>query len=310
LEGLEKSDIGWTLLLGRIPMSDYDILLCAATYDSSECAIRMLRSVDKLEGNCLAVISGCRLEDLEKITEHEYPCDVILMKAPYNSSYLCRAWGFIWAVHMSIQADFMFTADDDLEFTDASIKMLPILKEAKDDPGFSVMGFKPSAPADMGGSGTPYGLYRVNPLYLDGNLNISQWQDNLDYGLPDSLPNQPMSYFTEVEYQHRLRALSGRPTLLCLGDVYYTHHFRTDPSRVRKRSHTCSGGMDAGEELWRKKYGIEVRGIRWDNRVCDKIYDLVKDRKDLMKSHLLFNGLWNDWSAIYELLKEGFERIM
>lgn len=288
----------------------YDILLSAATYEYPDVTIRMLRSIDKLNGRCLAVISGCRIEDLKEIAKHEYPCDIVLMKAPHNSTYLCRAWGFIWAVHMGITADFFFNADDDLEFTDASTKMLPLLREAIHDPGFSVIGFKPSAPADVGGSGVEHGIYRINPLYLDGHLNITQWEDNLEYGLPDSLPNEPMSYFTEIEYQHRLRVLSGRPTVICLGDIYYIHHFRNDPERTNRRAHTCAGGITAGGELWKKKYGITNLTIMHNVYECNRIFEIVKDQPEAMKRHFLFDGSWNDWVAIYEQLKDGFERVL
>jgi len=288
---------------------NYDILLCAATYAFPECAVRMLRSVDKLDGKCLAVISGCKPEDLEEIAKHEYPCDVVLMKAPRNCMYLCRAWGFVWAVHEGIRADFMFSADDDLEFTDESAEMLPILGRAKSDPGFSVMGFKPSKPKLSGAERTERGRL-INPSFIDGNLNITQWDDNLDYGLPDSLPGEAMSYFTEVEYQHRMRVLTGRPTLQCADRIYYTHHFREDPMRTQERKRSCARGMSAGCRLWKEKYGLEDLRIAVDMRECDRIFKLVKDKTDEMKSHLLFGGLWNDWDAVYEHLKDGFERVL
>lgn len=288
-------------------LKNYDVLLCTATYDFPGCAIRMLRSMDKLGGECLAVISGCKRGDLEAIAKQEYPCDVVLMKAPYNSSYLCRAWGFIWAVHEGIRADFMFSADDDLEFTDGSADMLSELRELRVDPGFSVAGFvgKGSEQADH-----IKVRYHLDPIFMDGNLNITQWEDNLDYGLPDSLPNEAMSYFTEVEYQHRMRVLTGRPTLLCGGKHHYIHHFRNDPVRTKARTNSCSRGMYAGCQLWKEKYRLDGLNISMDVRECVRIFEFVKDKKDEMKRHLLFGGLWNDWNAIYEHLKDGFERVL
>ena len=288
---------------------DYDILLCMATYDFPECSIRMLRSIDKLNAKCLVVVSGCKLDGLEEIAKHKYPCDIVLMKAPYNSVYLCRDWGFIWAVHEDIRADFVFMADDDLEFIDESTEILSILDEAKLKPGFSVMGFKPSKPKLSGGEKIERGCV-INPLFIDANLNITQWDDNLNYGLPDSLPNEPMSYFTEVEYQHRMRVLTGRPTLQRIDKIYYTHHFREDPIRLRKRAQSCSRGIYAGCLLWKEKYGLDDLRIVIDVNECERIFHLVKDKKDEMKQHLLFGGLWNDWSAIYDYLKDGFERIL
>ena len=288
---------------------DYDILLCMANYKFPECTSRMLRSIDKLEANCLAVVSGCGVTDLEEIAKHEYPCDVVLMKAPRNSVYLCRDWGFVWAVHENIRANFLFTADDDLEFIDVSAEMLPILNEVKTDPGFSVMGFRPSSPT-LAGAEKIGPNYRVNPLFIDGNLNITQWDDNLNCGLPDSLPNEPMSYFTEIEYQHRMRVLTGRSTMIRVDKVYYTHHFRNDPIRAKARAISCSRGIWAGGELWEKKYGLTDLRIAVDQRDGYRIFEFVKNKTDQMKRHVLFGGLWTDWVAIYEYLKDGFERIM
>jgi len=290
-------------------LKTYDVLLCTATYEFPGCAVRMLRSIDKLGGDCLAVVSGCKRGDLETIAREEYPCDVVLMKAPYNSSYLCRAWGFIWAVHEGIRADFMFSADDDLEFIDESAEMLPLLHKAKDDPGFSVMGFRPSNPKPSGAERIEDGCL-VNPLFIDGNLNITQWDDNLNYGLPDSLPDEVMSYFTEVEYQHRMRILTGRPILQYTDKTYYIHHFRDDPTRTKARTSSCSRGQYAGCQLWKEKYGLDGLRISTDVRECARIFEFVKDKKDEMKRHLLFGGLWNDWEAIYDHLKGGFERML
>lgn len=288
---------------------DYDILLCMATYDFPECTIRMLRSIDKLNAKCLAVVSGCKLDGLEEIAKHKYPCDVVLMKAPHNSVYLCRDWGFIWAVHEGIRADFLFTADDDLEFIDVSAEMLPILNEVKIDPGFSVMGFRPSSPT-LAGAEKIGPNYRVNPAFIDGNLNITQWDDNLNCGLPDSLPNEPMSFFTEIEYQHKMRVLTGRSTLIRVDKVYYTHHFRKDTIRTNARASSCSRGIWAGGELWEEKYGLIDLRIAIDQTDAYRIFEFVKNKTAEMKRHLLFNGLWTDWNAIYELLKDGFERIL
>lgn len=287
-------------------LKNYDILLCAATYDFPGCAVRMLRSMDKLDGKCLAVISGCKRDDLEAIAKQEYPCDVVLMKAPRNCMYLCRAWGFVWAVHEDIRADFMFSADDDLEFIDESAKMLPMLNEAKIDPGFSVAGFGSKGTKIIG---EVTDRYRINPLFMDGNLNITQWDDNLDYGLLDSLPDEAMSYFTEVEYQHRMRILTGRPTLQWANKIYYIHHFRNDPVRTKARTSSCSRGQYAGCQLWKEKYGLDGLRIATDVRECNRIFEAVKNKKAEMKRHLLFGGLWNDWEAIHELLKDGFERV-
>jgi len=288
---------------------DYDILLCMATYDFPECTIRMLRSIDKLNAKCLAVVSGCKLGGLKEIAKHEYPCDVVLMKAPHNSIYLCRDWGFVWAVHEGIRADFLFIVDDDLEFIDISAEMLPILNEVKIDPGFSVMGFKPSKPK-LAGAEKIGPNYRINPAFIDGNLNITQWDDNLNYGLPDSLPNEPMSYFTEIEYQHKMRVLTGRSTLIRVDKVYYTHHFRSDPIRAKARAVSCGRGIWAGGELWEKKYGLTDLRIAVEQKDAYRIFEFVKNKPDMMKRHLLFGGLWNDWPAIYHKFEDQFERVI
>ena len=286
---------------------DYDILFCMANYKFPKCTSRMLRSIGKLDAKCLAIVTGCRKRDLEAIAKHEYPCDVVLMKAPRNCMYLCRAWGFIWAVHEGIRADFMFSADDDLEFIDESAHILPALNEVKEDPGFSVAGFSGSG---MKIAGKQAGICQLNPTFMDGHLLVTQWDDNLNYGLPDSLPREAMSYFTELEYQHRMRILTGRPTVRIGGDVSYIHHFRRDPARTKARNASCSRGMYAGCQLWKVKYGIEDLLIASDMHECDRIFELVKDKKEEMKQHILFGGLWNSWLVIYYKFEDQFKRIM
>ena len=288
-----------------------DFLLCAATFESHESAIRLIQSIQKLGANCLAVITGPIVTELEYIKMATLDIPRVLFLAPENSMYLCRNWGFVWAVHESISARYMASLDDDIEFRDESRGMIERMDEIRVDPTFSVLGFSCNSHHYTAWGGEDKGgMLRLNPTFVDGNMIFTQWEDNLQFGLPDSLPHEPMSYFSEVEFEHRLRILTGRPTVGEVSKQYwYWHYHRDELPRLRKRQISCAGGESTGVRLWKEKYGLDMGSFIWDAKTCYRALEELKGREEQMKKHMIFDGQWNDWGAIYASLEDKFLRI-
>src|SRR3990167_8955567 len=189
-----------------------DILFTASTYRSVEHARTMANSIGRIRGRCELVLCGpirSEIEDLSSMSEFAS------LVSPINNSYACRAIAALYAMREGMEPAYLCSCDDDLEFTAESADLLGELDRAQLETGFGVATFNSSSHnyEDMPGQIQERVGDTLEMGWLDGNSLFIPWDVVLDAGLPDSLPTAPLTYFTEVEYQHRVRVLLKRPSV-------------------------------------------------------------------------------------------------
>ena len=284
----------------------YDILFTASTYKSTMSAIRFANSIKHIDGNHLCILTGPIREEVEEIAKET---DAICFVSKTDSLYLGRAWGFVWALNNGINAEYMCSCDDDIEFTNNSKDILTLLNKASEY-GFSVAVLCNEAhdyADDKRFLGkTIEGDFVLNLSWVNGDCMFTHWQDNLYYGLPDTVLSSPISYYTEIEYQHRMRAMTNKPLLAVKDKDKYLHHFRTEDTATIRAEQAGTGHV-AGLRLWKLKYDLDITSI--DKTVLTNAFNVIKNEPVVAK-HLMFeeSAGW-DWGAIYNSLKDNYEVI-
>lgn len=285
-------------------MKSTGILFTASTYKSVDSAIRFLRSIQNVEGSHKAVICGPVRWELEHIKAHvgEVPnCKIRLFHSGLNNMYLCRAFGFVLFAANKKRARYYFSGDDDIEFTEASRDLVKVLDSER---RFSVATFSNGIIGyKVDDSGKTW-----NPYWINGDSMFSHWDDNLLYGLPDSVRHAPVSYYTEIEYEHRMRHLTHKSTLVFNDRQYYTHHFRETPYQNEARGDGANQAMTCGRHLWEEKYDLPPFS-EYEDGIWDRLDRDIKFMPEKMVQHVMFGGQSNDWQAIYESLKDNFVEV-
>lgn len=266
-----------------------DILFTAAAYKSAQHAIEFANSIGFVGENNYCVLATPIRSEIQEIVDGIKDCrNIAVLYSHIDNLYFCRAIGFLFALKRRMKFRYYCSCDDDIEFTENSRKILGILDKTE----FSVMTFC-NVKRRINGE-LVYG-----PAWINGDSMFSHFSENLQYGLPDSLPNEPVTFFTEVEYQHRMRWLTGRPIVVDRRAHYYKHNSRNENDPITKiRDENSSHKMNAGNRFWKEKYGIDVNFSGGGNH--EAVYNRTMNHKneEKMKSHLIFDGMWNNWDEI------------
>ncbi len=286
----------------------YDLILTLSTYKSVHITRSFLDTLHYLGENVLAVLVGPIEDELRELAEGSQSIPAVFIQSDINSLHFGRAWGFAWAVNNGLKARYLASCDDDLEWIPMSEKILPRLDQAEEEIGWCLMGFQSTHPTFPNPYQYVYDEFLVDYGWLDGNCIFSKWDDNLEYGVIDSTVEAPQVFYIEIEYAHRMRFLTERPIIFDLSsDAYYRHLFRTDPAINAERGKNAISGMGAGNHFWQRKFGIEAldferSGGKYPEGIHEWIYEttIQKQYQEDFKKHMLFDGLWNDWVAIYD----------
>lgn len=286
----------------------YDIILTLSTYKSIHIARRFLDTLHYLGENVLAVLVGPIESELRELADGSPSIPAVYIQSDINSLHFGRAWGFVWAVSNGLKARYLASCDDDLEWTPISGKILSRLDLAEKKFNWCLMGFHSTHPTFPIAYQYKSDEFLVDYGWLDGNLIFSKWDDNLEFGVIDATIDVPQIYYVELEYAHRMRFLTGRPVIFDKNDhVYYHHLFRADPGINDERAINLFSGMGAGNYFWQRKFGLDVLNFDGDvSQYPDGIHKWLYDttaqeqHRESFKKHLLFDGMWNDWGAIYE----------
>lgn len=285
----------------------YDILFTASTYKSSQNALRLIKSIRQIEGNHICTVVTPLQEDIGELVAGlnamgDVGCRTLIFHSTVNHLYQSRGWGFVWTVVNNIQPCYLCSCDDDIEFTENSNDIVRRLNINK----YSIMAFSSSAHGYRFTIGDIQGKDNVTTDigWINGDAMFTHFEDNLRYGVPDALLTYPVSYFTEIEYQHRMAFLTGGWTKVDARKTFYLHHFRDNSNLNALRGQHAITGMSVGKQLWKEKYGIDLgSGHTFD---CQALFQQVSTMPEKMKSHFIFHGLWNDWNAIYERISPQF----
>lgn len=265
-----------------------DILFTASTHRSVANAIRMAESLAWIDGQTMLVLTGDSLDELAEIDRAN--TGATLLHSQRDNLYFNRAAGLIWAGWHGVQARYLCSCDDDLEFTEESRDLVQILDKASEMTEFGVMTFNNHSHRYDGFSDDIQGDLRVGVRWINGDSMFVPWPYVVRFGLPDSLPDVPVTYFSEIEYQHRIRALTGRPIVAACGkQAYYVHHFREPGPITTDRATRAMDGIAAGSEFWRRKYGVDVDAGDWHK--YPELFEVVKAAGDEARRHLIFGGL-------------------
>jgi hypothetical protein len=263
-------------------------------------AIRMLKSIPIIQGRVLPIITCPRLEDAYAIRDAMQSTEIplIILHSTFGPRYFCQSIAFVYCVLNDIEGRYFAVTDDDIEFIKGDI--FPRLDNC---PPFSVFGFSSNQVLygfALWHGRNKYGEYIENPLWLDAHNMWSKWENNLVAGLPDSSASSPNAAFVEVEYQHRLRLLTGQPTIGC---TYAPIHHYTRIDDLEKRRGTYNIVIE-GYKFWEEKFGLVLSGqwfvdakMNWDD--VDKCLS-APHFLPAYKKHLVFGGLWTDWQAVWD----------
>lgn len=282
--------------------TSYDIVFTLSTYKSCQIAINFLRSLKFLQANVLPILVSPIENDLEYIYSQTIDIPVVYILSDFNSLHMGRAWGFVWAFNNNIRGRYLASCDDDIEFYEPAKDILSRLDQADQQIGFSLMAFRSTHPQWDAGMTHIHDEIKVGLNWLDGNCIFSKWQDNVDFGVIDALPEVPMCYFVELEYSHRMRFLTGRPLVYDVRNVYYQHIFRADPQINAQRALNSDRGLVSGNQFWVRKFGLQMMDINSTPGIHEHLYKLTTTSPGAVArytKHLLFDGEWNDWEKIY-----------
>ncbi len=277
-----------------------DLLLTASCYKSADSAIRLLKSINYIEGNCLTIITSPRMDDLRKI-EQSKEKNVLLFLSKFDNMYACRNWGFIWAYTNGIIPRFYCSIDDDIEFIPDSRDIVARLD--RDD--YAVMTFNNEA---QWYRGTKIGNIATNLAWINGDSMFTHYEDNIKYGLPDCLPQgASMPYFVETEYQHRLSIMLNKPIIADTEKVFYKHHHRDDPKKLALRSENGHIKMSSGLKFLVAKYNTTITyGIN-DTKFWPSFRDVMIEKGPVIE-HMLY-GIGADYPAIYNKIEGDYTQI-
>jgi hypothetical protein len=279
----------------------YDFLITSCVYYSVDKSLDLAKSLKYLPGRNLIIFTGCRQEDVQELNKELQELDIeyAVFDSDINNSRFCINWGFICSVMMELKAKWYISCDDDIEFWEAAKDIPQRLDRAK-EMGFSIMAFRNPNQTYGGQGANMQEGYQIAPGWLDGNAMFFDYEDVLKYGLTDSIIDDPITFFVEMELEHRYRILTGKPLMVDLSQNYYLHHFRDDPEMAKVRNWNAVRGMCAGSELWIKKYGFNPGD--WNHDGChQRIFAHVSQPEQLsnMKRHIMYDNRWtNDWPGI------------
>ena len=286
----------------------YDLILTLSTYKSVHITRRFLDTLHYLGENVLAIIVGPIDDELRELADGSQSIPAIFIQSDINSLHFGRAWGFAWAVNNGLESRYLVSCDDDLEWIPESKTILPRLDQAEGEIGWCLMGFQSTHPAFPTAYQYTSDGFLVDYGWLDGNCIFSKWEDNLEFGVIDATIEAPQVYYVEVEYAHRMRFLTGRPAIFDKGaDAYYHHLFRSDPVINAERAINLLPGMGAGNNFWQRKFGLDALNFDGDTSQYPEgihkwLYETTAQEqyREDFKKHMLFDGMWNDWVAIYD----------
>lgn len=278
------------------------ILFTAATHHSVENAVRMAASIEWIPGLNGIVFAGVERAELVEI-KRAVPAASCLLSTVDNL-YFCRALGFLWALMVGIPYDYICSCDDDLEFVPESSALPQRLRAAEQSADFSLLTFNNHSHHYDEFSERSLDGFRLEPLWVNGDSMFVRWHDVLSFGLPDSLPDEPVTYFSEIEYQHRLRLLTGRPLVVDCGlPRYYIHHFREPGPITQERAGRAGQGIAAGQRFWREKYAVEGIDVA-DAHSFPELLERMTGKAGFRM--LLFDGL-PTWGEILIRYADYFE---
>lgn len=286
-------------------MQHYDIIFGISTYRSNDLINRFLASTHNLLGKNLFVVISPIEQDMLNAFYDNPSNDVVFMTSKINNHVLGRSWPFVWAVNNGISAKYYCECDDDLEWTKESGKIFGKLEKGWKELPYAMFGFDSTHPYGYKDFERMQGKLKVGVPWLDGNCIFTRWQDNLECGVMDSLPTAPLAFFVETEYAHRLRYLTNRPIVMDTETTYYIHHFRDNPNLFTQRKKTFTKAVEDGRRFWKEKFGLDVE---FKGDVHKTLYqkETAPECKDGFRKHLLFDGLFTDWKAIYTKFAPNF----
>lgn len=266
-----------------------DILFTAAVYKSAQHAIEFANSIRFVGDNNYCVLATPIRSEIQEIVDGIEDCrNIAVLYSHIDNLYFCRAIGFLFALRRRMKFRYYCSCDDDIEFTKNSQEIPGILDKTE----FSVMTF-------CNAKRRKNGSVIYSPMWINGDSMFTNFSDNLEYGLPDSLPKEPVTFFTEVEYQHRMRFLTRRQIVADRRKVYYKHNSRIESDPITKiRDESSYQKMRSGNEFWKQKYGIDVNFSY--GGIHEGVYHqtMKPENENIIKSHLIFDGMWNNWDEI------------
>lgn len=294
-------------------MSDYDFCLGVSTYRSVGPALRFLYSLHYLRGKKIVVITGPNEEELTFLRDSYAPhreTEVIFVHTNINHLSMSRAWGYVYTLAgLKRTADYFIELDDDLEFIPESGEILDKLHHA---PQFSLCAFDSSHPMHYPEYAFMDRDWKIGIPWIDGNFIVSNWYDTERCGVQDGLPDAPFSFYTETELGWRLSYLTGKPLICNALKQYYLHHFRETPLQRNLRQSQMSPGQLTGEMFFAEKFGVfdHFNRSTVHREMWSKIQpDLEAGNLWRLTRHLMWNGLFTDWDAIYHAYQDQFKVI-
>jgi len=271
-------------------VTEIDLLLCVATYRSSKFATQMIESLHHIDGNVLCFITGAK-EDTEL---HDIPTDhdnVIIAQSDRNCAAFNQAWGLVWAINNNINPRYVCFIDDDVEFTKNSENIIRVVESAE-----------PFSLVSLGNSACLYKKGQTNVSWVDDCGMFVKFEDCVNCGVRDSQPEASWIFYTGIEYQHRLRYLTGKSTVAIYDNVYYKHHQRIDNNHQKIRSENEPEAFHYASRFWKDKFGIDMKIDPIGNaNLWYKLRELCisPEYNRNFKKHLVFDGEWVDWKKIY-----------
>lgn len=290
----------------------YDFLITTGTYFSVDKSLNLAKSLQYLPGRNLIIFTAYRHDDAQALTKElkKLPIEFAVFHTDVNNSRFCINWGCVFSVQSQMQAQWYLSCDDDIEFYEAA-KYIPERLEQMKKIGFCIGGFCNQVQQYGGKAACNPEGFQIAPGWLDANAMFMDYEDVKKYGLTDSLIEEPITFFVEVELEHRWRVLTGKPLIVDLERVYYKHRFRDDPNMINMRKWNDGRGIWAGSQLWARKYGFEPWD--WNKPGCHQyIYNMVSrpDQAPNMKRHIMYRDLWtNNWKGIINFCTERVKLI-
>ena len=297
------------LVLGASMTTAMGVLFTASTFGSVPNAVRLARSLDVLAGRRFLILTGPRREEMEDIRRQISSPSVIVLNSTVNNLYYCRGVGLAFAIHEGLEASYLCSCDDDLEFLPEGAGLIANLDEDWFIQGFSALTFDNNAQWYDNFGGTTIRNLRVGIAWINGDSMFVRWDDALACGVPDSLPDVPLTYYTEFEYQCRLQCQTGRPLVADIRrPIQYTHHFREAGPITDERAFRAGDGAAAALRFWEQKYGVVSAGVT-DAERLGNLKATVCANPAKSRQHLIFGGLTPDWPAIWKMVRATVEVI-
>lgn len=293
-------------------MIKYDMSLGVSTYRATGPCFRFIQSLPWLTGRKAVFISGPNVNELKFLlesTEKQDNTDIFFIHTDINHLPFSRALGSLVLLQQGLETEYYISCDDDLEFIPESGEILSNLREA---PPFALCAFNSSHPMHYPEYDYVSGFWKIGIPWIDGNFIVSKWEDNLKFGFQDSLPEYPLSFYTETEYGWRMKYFTGNDLICNFSEQFYLHHFRNSPLQNMIRKDKFSQGVTSGEMFFQRKFG--VYGHFNHSTVHKELWarilpDLESGNEWKIKRHMMYDGLWNDWKAILNKYEGSFRLV-